>query len=65
MCRRIIAGYDGSERAQDALALGKLLADASGAGLVIAGVFHPVVVHPRGAKAAASPEQPTKAGSSG
>lgn len=39
MYRKIIVGYDGSERAEDALALGKLLADMSGAGLVVAGVF--------------------------
>lgn len=39
MYRKIIVGYDGSERAQDGLALGKLIADASGADLVVAGVF--------------------------
>jgi nucleotide-binding universal stress UspA family protein len=37
--RKIIVGYDGSERAQDALVLAKLLTDASGAELVVAGVF--------------------------
>jgi nucleotide-binding universal stress UspA family protein len=37
--RKIIVGYDGSERAQDALALGKLLADMNRADLVVAGVF--------------------------
>jgi nucleotide-binding universal stress UspA family protein len=39
MYRKIIVGYDGSERAQDGLALGKLIAEASGADLVVAGVF--------------------------
>ena len=39
MYRKIIVGYDGSERAQDALALGKLVADICDAGLVVAGVF--------------------------
>ena len=39
MYRKIIVGYDGSEQADDALALGKLIADASGAQLVVAGVF--------------------------
>ncbi len=39
MYRKIIVGFDGSERAQDALALGKLLADASEAELVVAGVY--------------------------
>jgi nucleotide-binding universal stress UspA family protein len=37
--RRIIVGYDGSKQADDALALGKLIADASDAELVVAGVF--------------------------
>ena len=40
MYEKIIVGYDGSDRAQDALALGKLLADMSGADLIVAGVFH-------------------------
>ncbi len=39
MYRKVIVGYDGSERARDAIALGKLLSDASGAELVVAGVF--------------------------
>ena len=39
MYRKIIVGYDGSERAEDGLALGKLIAEASGADLVVAGVF--------------------------
>jgi nucleotide-binding universal stress UspA family protein len=39
MYRKIIVGFDGSERAEDALALGKLLARTSGAKLVVAGVF--------------------------
>ncbi len=39
MYRKIVVGFDGSERAQDALALGKLLADASEAKLVVAGVY--------------------------
>jgi nucleotide-binding universal stress UspA family protein len=39
MFRRIIVGYDGSEQADDALALGKLIADTSDAELVVAGVF--------------------------
>jgi nucleotide-binding universal stress UspA family protein len=43
MYRKILVGYDDSDQAKDALALGKRLADATGAELVIAGVF---VVHP-------------------
>jgi nucleotide-binding universal stress UspA family protein len=39
MYRKIVVGYDDSEQSKDALALGKLLADASGAALVVAGVF--------------------------
>jgi nucleotide-binding universal stress UspA family protein len=39
MYRKIIVGYDGSERAEDGLTLGKLIAEASGADLVVAGVF--------------------------
>jgi nucleotide-binding universal stress UspA family protein len=37
--RKILVGYDGSEQAKDALAFGKQLAEASGAELVVAGVF--------------------------
>lgn len=39
MFRKIIVGFDGSEQAEDALALGKLIAGHSGAQLVVAGVF--------------------------
>jgi nucleotide-binding universal stress UspA family protein len=39
MYRKVIVGYDGSESADDALALGKLIAEHSGAQLVVAGVF--------------------------
>ena len=39
MYRKILVGYDDSEQARDALALGKQLADATGADLVVAGVF--------------------------
>ena len=39
MYRKIIVGYDGSEGAEDALALGKLIAEHAGAQLVVAGVF--------------------------
>lgn len=39
MFRKIIVGFDGSEQAEDALALGKLIAENSGAQLVVAGVF--------------------------
>ena len=39
MYRKMIIGYDGSERAEDGLALGKLIAEAGGADLVVAGVF--------------------------
>jgi nucleotide-binding universal stress UspA family protein len=35
----VVVGFDGSEQARDALALGRLLADAGGAGLVLARVF--------------------------
>ena len=40
MYRNIIVGYDGSAQAKDALALGKLIADATGASLTLAGVFY-------------------------
>ena len=40
MYRNIVVGYDRSDQAQDdALALGKLLAEASGASLTVGGVF--------------------------
>jgi nucleotide-binding universal stress UspA family protein len=39
MYRRIVVGYDGSGQARDALALGAQLAAATGAQLVLAGVF--------------------------
>lgn len=39
MYRRIIVGYDGSTQAADALALGKLIADATEASLTLASVF--------------------------
>src|SRR5215213_3206565 len=39
MYRKILVGYDDSDQAKDALALGKQIADASGAQLVVAGVF--------------------------
>src|SRR5687767_1966548 len=39
MYRKILVGYDDSDQAKDALALGKQLADATGADLVAAGVF--------------------------
>lgn len=37
--RKIVVGYDDSDQAKDALALGRQLADATGAELVVAGVF--------------------------
>ena len=39
MYRKILVGYDDSDQAKDALALGKQLADATGAELVVGGVF--------------------------
>ena len=39
MYRKILVGYDDSDQAKDALALGKQLAEATGAALVVAGVF--------------------------
>jgi nucleotide-binding universal stress UspA family protein len=39
MYRKILVGYDDSDQAKDALTLGKQLADATGAELVVAGVF--------------------------
>jgi nucleotide-binding universal stress UspA family protein len=39
MYRKLIVGYDGGEQSEDALALGNLIADHSGAQLVVAGVF--------------------------
>jgi nucleotide-binding universal stress UspA family protein len=40
MYRKIIVGYDGSGESKDALAFGKLIAEASGASLVVAEVFY-------------------------
>jgi nucleotide-binding universal stress UspA family protein len=37
--RKILVGYDDSDQARDALALGRQLADVSGAAFVVAGVF--------------------------
>ena len=37
--RKILVGYDDSDQARDALALGRQLADVSGAALVVAGIF--------------------------
>jgi nucleotide-binding universal stress UspA family protein len=39
MYGKILVGYDDSEQAKDALSLGKVLADATGAELVVTGVF--------------------------
>ena len=39
MYRKILVGYDDGDQAKDALALGKQLAEATGAELVVAGVF--------------------------
>jgi nucleotide-binding universal stress UspA family protein len=50
MYRKVIVGYDLAEGGEDALALGKLIADATGAKLVVAGVF-PFGVLPRGFEA--------------
>ena len=45
MYRKIIVGYDGSDQAKDALALGKDLSETTGAELYVAGVslIHPVL----------------------
>ena len=39
MYRKIIVGYDGSPASDDALALAKLISDATGGELIVAGVF--------------------------
>jgi nucleotide-binding universal stress UspA family protein len=39
MYRKIVVGYDGSDQAKDALAFGRQVANATGAELVLAGVF--------------------------
>jgi nucleotide-binding universal stress UspA family protein len=39
MYRRILVGYDDTDQSKDALALGRQLAEATGAQLVVAGVF--------------------------
>jgi nucleotide-binding universal stress UspA family protein len=39
MYRKIIVGYDGRPASDDALALGKLISDTTGADLIVAGVF--------------------------
>lgn len=43
MYRKILVGYDDSDQAKDALALGKQVANATGAELVVGGVF---LIHP-------------------
>lgn len=43
MYRKILVGYDDSDQAKDALALGKQFANATGAELVLGGVF---LIHP-------------------
>ena len=40
MYRNIIVGYNGSSQAEDAVALAKLIADATGASLTLAGVYY-------------------------
>ena len=40
MYSKIMVGYDGSAQADDGLALGKLIAGATGASLIVAAVFH-------------------------
>ena len=40
MYRNIVVGYNGSAQAEDAVALGKLIADATGASLTLAGVYY-------------------------
>jgi nucleotide-binding universal stress UspA family protein len=44
MYRKILVGYDATDQAKDALALGKQLANATGAELVVGGVF---LIHPK------------------
>jgi nucleotide-binding universal stress UspA family protein len=44
MYRKILVGYDDSDQAKDALALGQQLANATGAEVVVGGVF---LIHPR------------------
>src|SRR3712207_3164582 len=39
MYRKILVGYDASDRGRDAIGFGKQLADVTGAELVVAGVF--------------------------
>jgi nucleotide-binding universal stress UspA family protein len=45
MYSKIVVGYDGSEQAQDALALGQDLSKTTGAELCVGGVFlsHPLL----------------------
>jgi len=45
MYSKIIVGYDGSDQAKDALGLGKQIADATGAELIVSRVFlfHPLM----------------------
>ena len=40
MYRHIIVGYNGCAEAEDAVALGKLIAEATGARLTLAGVYY-------------------------
>ena len=49
MYRKIIVGYDGSDQAKDALALGKDLSQTTGAELCVGGVFlfHPLLAQRR------------------
>ena len=47
MEKKVMVGYDGSDRSEDALALGRSLADVMDARLIVAGVIHsnPMIVH--------------------
>jgi nucleotide-binding universal stress UspA family protein len=48
MTRKLMIAYDGSDEARDALALGKILADACGAELILVGVVVADFPHGRG-----------------
>ena len=47
MFKKIVIGYDGSDQARDALALGRLMADVTGAELIAAGVWEQLGDLPR------------------
>jgi len=57
MFRKIVVGYDGSEHARDAIALARALAEATGAGLLVACVYPQSPLHRLGSAVDPAHEQ--------